>query len=1050
MAAWRGRTRLPLAVLLLIASTIVAGSLGAHAASASPPVVPVTAGSDALRTAWYPDQPGLTPAIVSGGTFGQLFSAPVTGQVYAQPLVSNGTLFIATEDDNIYGLDPQTGAVQWSRNVGTPWNPVDLGCGDLVPNVGITATPVIDPSGTGTAYFSAKTYASGTSGPARWDLHAVDLATGQEKPGFPVQIQGTADNAPGVTFDATHELQRPALLLMDGVVYLSFGAHCDKTPYRGWVAGVSTTGTLKALWAAIESPSVSGAGIWQSGGGLVSDGSGRIFLATGNGGSEPADASPILGSTPPPDLGESVVRLQVQPNGTLAAADFFMPYNAANLDSFDADISASAPVALPSSFGGTAGTNLLLQIGKQGRLYLLDRNGLGGYRNGTGGGDATVGTIDGNEGVWARPAVWPGDGGYVWFPTASGGASAGGSAGHLVVYRSTTVGGAPSLVEVAESPDTWAYSSSGPVITSNGTQPGSGIVWIVRSTGGSGASSQLLAYQAVPGAGGTPVQLWDSGTFTSSKFNPPGVGPNGHIYVGTRDGTVLGFGYPVGVPLMSPGVNFSDPQTVGTTSAPQSVTLTATAQVQIDSLSSSNTEFSLGTPGAPLPTTLNAGGTLTVPVTFSPTDPGTRAATLTVVTDHGSAQFGMSGTGRLPTAHLLASRTLLDFGGLPIGEQATQGVTFTNDGAQVLTVQSSAGPSAPFVAASLPSPGTQLAPGASVTVNVQFSPTATGTFTDNLQVNAGAAGSVTVAISGSSATPGVLKLSKMSINFGNVGIGNSATATFTLHNSGGSTLSIEKSKPPALGPFTATSTLDEGTSLTAGETLTESVRFTPGVLGHLADGWNITADDSLGQHRVKLQGAGMIPDPKLGGWTLNPSASLVKPLLDLTPATAGRTGTGFWPSPFATGPASVTFTSTIGKGKGGDGLALLFADATSTTPTAVGGGGDGVGFLGIHGIAIVLGTHKGAGDPSANFVGISDGVGGVAGQLHWIVTSTSVPSLHGTHLIKVSSDGTKITVSIDGKQYLSVAVSLPASVLMGFSAASGGAELHAVSAVAIT
>jgi hypothetical protein len=1009
----------------------------------------VTAGADAFRTAWYPDQAGLTPEIVSGGTFGQLFSAPVLGQVYAQPLVSNGTLFIATEDDNIYGLDPETGAMRWSRNVGIPWNASDLGCADLTPHVGVTGTPVIDPSGTGTAYFSAKTYATGSSGPARWDLHAVDLATGQERPGFPVQIAGTADNAPGVAFEPTHELQRPGLLLLDGVVYLAFGAHCDVTPWRGWVAGVSIGGQLTTLWTAIESPSVSGAGIWQSGGGLVSDGPGRIFLSTGNGGTQPEAASPILGSSPPPDLGESAVRLQVQPDGTLRAADFFMPYNAENLDSWDADVSSSAPMALPSAFGGPTGTDLLLQIGKQGRMYLLDRDGLGGYRNGAGGGDATVGTIDGNEGVWARPAVWPGDGGYVWFPTASGGASAGGSAGHLVVYRSTTVGGAPSLVKVAQSATTWAFSSSGPVITSNGTQSGSGIAWLVRSTGGSGAASQLLAYRAVPNGAGNLVQLWGSGTFQSSKFNPPGVGPNGRIYVGTRQGTVLGFGYPVDIPLTSNGVSFNAPQTVGTTSAPKPVTITATATVRIDSLISSTAEFGLGTPSTPLPATLNAGSSMTVPVRFSPAAAGARAATLSVGTDQGVAAFGMSGTGRLATAHLLASRTLLDFGGLPIGGQGTQGVTFTNDGAQVLTVQGAIGPSAPFSAPSLPSSGDQLAPGASVTVNVQFSPTEAGTFADEIQLDAGAAGSVTVALSGSAASSGVLKISRLSIDYGNVRMGKSATASFTARNTGGSTLTIMKSKPPVLGPFTATTVLDEGTSITSGTTLKETVRFTPGALGPAGDAWIITANDATGEQTVAFGGSGVVPDPKLGGWKVNAAASLKTPRLQLTPATANRTGTAFWPFSFASGPSHVTFTSMIDKGTGGDGLALILADAATTPPTKVGVGGDGVGFSGIDGIAVVLGTHQGAANPSSNFVGISDGRGAVPSQLHWIVTSTSVPDLHGTHLVDVVVGTNTITVSIDGTQYLSVAVGLPARVLVGFSAASGGAERHAVSAVTI-
>ncbi len=1007
----------------------------------------MTAGADALRTSWYPDEAGLTPEVVSGGTFGQLFSTPVLGQVYGQPLVSNGTLFVTTEDDQIYGLDPETGTVRWSRNVGSPWHAADIGCADLVPNVGITATPVIDPSGTGTAYFTAKSYASGSSGPARWDLHAVDVGTGAERPGFPVQIHGNADNAPGLTFDATHELQRPGLLLMGGVVYMAFGGHCDEAPYQGWVVGVSTAGTTTAMWSDIETSDVDGAGIWQSGGGLVSDGPGRILLSTGNGGTQPEDGPPILGASAPGDLGESVVRLQVQPDGSLEPADFFMAYNAANLDTWDADISSSAPVALPASFGGPTATPLLLQIGKQGRIYLLDRDDLGGFRNGSGGGDDAVGTIDGNEGVWARPAVWPGDGGYVWFPTASGGTSAGGTAGHLVVYRSTTVGGVPGLVKVAQSPESWGYSSSGPVVTSNGTLSGSAVVWVVRSSGGAGAASQLLAYRAVPEQG-APALLWSSGAFQSSKFNPPGVGPNGRIYVGTRQGAVLGFGYPVGVPLRSDGAVFP-PQVVGTTSAPSTLTLTATATVRVDSLSSSSPEFSLGSPSRTLPATLHGADTLTVPVSFSPTTSGTRAATLFVGTDLGQAQFGLSGQARLAEAHLEASRTLLDFGGLPIGGQATQGVTFTNDGAQPLTVQGATHPSSPFSTAGLPTAGTVLAPGDSVTVNVQFSPTSAGTYSDALEVDAGAAGSIDVALSASAAPPGALELSRVNINFPNYTIGQSKTVRFTLTNTGGSTITITKSKPPITAGFKAATTLNEGMGITPGTTVTEKVTFTAGRLGAFDDQWTIGANDGLGERVVSFHANTLIPDPSVGGWKLNPGATLKKPLLQLTAAAAGKKGSAFWPFPFSAGPATVRFTSTIDKGTGGDGLALILADAATTTPSKVGAAGDGVGFGGIHGFAVVLGTHKGATDPSANFVGISDGAGAAPTKLHWVATSTAVPNLHGTHVIEVVVTANQISVYVDGVQRVTAAVSLPPRILLGFSAASGGVERHAVSAVTI-
>ena len=143
----------------------------------------------------------------------------------------------------------------------------------------MTATPVVDPA-TNTAYMTHKAYASGSSGAVRWYMDAIDLNTGAERSGFPVQLQGTAQNQPGQTFNPTSQLQRPGLLLLNGVVYAGFGSDCDFNTWQGWVFGVSTAGTIKARWVAV--PSGNGAGIWQSGAGLFSDGPNSLMVSTGN------------------------------------------------------------------------------------------------------------------------------------------------------------------------------------------------------------------------------------------------------------------------------------------------------------------------------------------------------------------------------------------------------------------------------------------------------------------------------------------------------------------------------------------------------------------------------------------------------------------------------------------------------------------------------------------------------------------------------------------------------------------------------------------------
>ena len=282
------------ALLVIFVGPVITGmAVSAPAGATTSASDGATRGADNYRSGWYPDQTNLSPSLVSGGTFGQLFDASVNGEVYGQPLVDDGQLLVNTENNYAYGLDPVTGAILWTRQFGAPVLAANIGCGDLTPSFGVTSTPVIDQA-TNVEYLVDNEYLSGGSGPTAYYMHALNLAdNGAEEPGFPVQIKGTASNAPSVTFNPLMELQRPGLLLMNGTVYVAFGAHCDQSPWYGWIAGVTETGTLQTMWTTAATSGDSGAGIWMSGGGLVSDGSGQILFATGNGASN--GSGPISG-----------------------------------------------------------------------------------------------------------------------------------------------------------------------------------------------------------------------------------------------------------------------------------------------------------------------------------------------------------------------------------------------------------------------------------------------------------------------------------------------------------------------------------------------------------------------------------------------------------------------------------------------------------------------------------------------------------------------------------------------------------------------------------
>jgi hypothetical protein len=816
----------------------------------------ITNSGDDLRTGWYPDEASITPQLVSGGTFGQLWSTPVSGQVYAQPLLANGALVVATENNDIYSLDPASGAQNWSKTLGTPWNASDIGCEDLAPTIGVTATPVIDPA-TNTAYLTHKTYVSGHAGAARWYMDAIDIATGAEQSGFPVELSGAAQNAPAQSFQPTAELQRPGLLLMNGVVYAAFGSDCDHPVWQGWVFGVSTAGVTKARWVADATGE--GAGIWQSGAGLTSDGSGSILLSTGNGG---APTTPTPGKTPPSNLGESIVRLQVQSDGSLKATDFFAPFDASSLDGWDADFASGGVTGLPGEYFGTATIpHLAVAVGKDGYVYLLNRDNLGGIAQGPSGSDNVVQRIGPYGGVWSRPGVWPGEGGWVYIPTASGGNSPSGSAGNLRVYRYGLSGtGSPTLSLQATSAEEFGFGTGAPVITSEGTTSGTALVWTIWMPNGGGVGAQLRAYDPVP-VSGQPVLRWSAPIGTGTKFSTPGVGA-GRLYVGTRDGHVLGFGSPVTPVLGGPATEF--PTTTLGSSSERMLTLTANEDLTLASLSSSSAQFKLGAPSPSLPATLSAGQTIQIPITFEPTDTGPLGATVTATTGSGNTvTFALSGSGQAPTARLEVTPPLVTFGGTDVGGQLSSSATFRNVGGAPLSIEAVDLPSPPFGASGVPAIGSTIAPGHSVTITVTFEPTEVGAFSDQIGLDT-SGGDEAVGLSGSAGLPGDLQITSEANDYGEVPIGATTTKTFTVANTGGTAVTLTKSKPPDGGAFAATTSLPEGTTIQPGDSVVETVSFTPTTPGPASGVWLINGNDAHPRvHEVQFTGVGFTPEPPI-------------------------------------------------------------------------------------------------------------------------------------------------------------------------------------------
>lgn len=828
-------------VRLLSAALLVLVLLPLRPATAD---VPTQAG-DTLRTAWDAAEPALSPSAVASSSFGKLFATRVDGQVYAQPLVVRNTVVAVTERDKAYGLDPVTGAVRWRRDLGQPWSASMLGCGDLAPDVGVTSTPVYDPA-TDSVVLLAKVVPAGADVQhPQWQAHALDPVTGAERDGYPVTVAGAPSNDPAHPFSPLTASQRVGLLLLDGRVYAGFGAHCDHGPYVGYVVGIGPgVGTgrpgVTGMWAS-ETAAYGEGGIWQSGGGLVSDGPGHILLATGNGISPP----PSPGTTPPSTLGESVVRLQVAADGTLAARDFFSPANNAKLDQDDADLGSGAPLALPDGYGTTAVPHLLVQVGKDGRTYLLDRDHLGGMGQGPGGTDAALGVYGPYGPVWGKPAFFGGGGGYVYVPEAYGVLRA--------FHLSRSASGQPALSVAGTSAGQLHFGSSSPVVTSSGTDPRSALVWEVYLPAGNGVGAQLRAYDALPVAGVLQQRFaYDIGT--GAKFSSVAA-DGGRVYVGTRDGLVWGFGTPTTASLTGAVTDFG--QLPVDVTATRDVTLTATRDVTVISVTAS-APFSAASGGF----ALSAGATRTLPVQVTAATPGAASGSLTLGTATGeTVVLPLQVIATRPG--LVAQPAALDLGEVPVGAAREGGTSLTNTGTAPVTVVASSVDGSPGVRVTgLPPAGTVLSPQESVAVGVHAEPAAAGAVLATLRLSSDAGGgyaSIAVPVKATAVAGQARMTLPPALDLGQVPVGLSASGSFDLRNDGNITMRVTKAKPPA-GAFTTATPLPEGLVVPPGETVHQEVTFRPASEGPVSESYLITADDGSGAQTVLLRGAG-VSDP---------------------------------------------------------------------------------------------------------------------------------------------------------------------------------------------
>src|SRR5258708_3562729 len=500
-------------------------------------VIVLTYHNDLARTGQSLTETALTKNALAAGRFMKLFTHAVDGYVYAQPLYvpdvpipgkgPHNVVYSATEHDSVYAFDADStdgsnAQPLWQVSFINPAAGIttvpaqNVNCNQIVPEIGITGTPVIDPN-TATLYIVAMTLENGAY---MHRLHALDITTGSERSNSPVAIRatvpGTGEGGQTLTFNPRNYKQRPGLLLLNGVVYTSWSSHCDIGAYHGWLIGYDAR-TLQQVAVYNNTPNGNEGSFWTSGAAPAVDSNGNIYLVAGNGTFDANNGGP--------DLGESFIKLSAA-NG-LQVTDYFAPFNFASLNNRDLDIGSSGALLLPDSAGSPDHPHLLVSAGKEGRIYLVDCDRMGHFQSAN---DSQIPqSLAGLIGpLFSIPVYFNNN---VYFSGVSDNLKS-------FSIRNAQLSSAPT----SQSPTRLGSPGSVPSVSANGTDEG--IVWAVETTAG----GTLHAYDATD----VSKELYNSqqraadrlGSYV--KFSTPTIA-NGRVYVGTQNSIAV-FGLSSAIP----------------------------------------------------------------------------------------------------------------------------------------------------------------------------------------------------------------------------------------------------------------------------------------------------------------------------------------------------------------------------------------------------------------------------------------------------------------------------------------------------------------------
>ena len=494
----------------------------------------VTYHNDIARTGQNLNETILTPTSVNSTNFGKIGFYGVDGKVDAQPLYlsnvtipgqgSHNVLYVATEHDSVYALDADTGTQLWKVSVlGAGETTSDpRNCSQVVPEIGITATPVVDRSRGPNGAIYVVGMSKNASGSYFQRIHALDVTTGSELFGGPTTVQasypGTGDGSSGgnVIFAPGQYEERASLLLLNGVVYTGWTSHCDIRPYTGWIIGYNAS-TLQQSSVLNVTPNGSDGSIWMSGAGLAADTLGNVYFLDANGTFDTnlnASGFPSNG-----DFGNAFIKLSTA--GTLGVADYFATFDTVQKSAADQDLGSGGAVVLPDLTDAGGNTrHLAVGGGKDGNIYVVDRDSMGKFSpTANNNYQELQGALPG--GVWSMPAYFNKT---IYY----------GPVGNSIRAFSIT-NARLSSSPTSQTSNTFGYPGATPSISANGT--GNGILWATEN----GSTAVLHAYDATNLAS----ELYNSnqaGTRdqfgSGNKFITPTI-VNGKVYVGTTTGVAV-------------------------------------------------------------------------------------------------------------------------------------------------------------------------------------------------------------------------------------------------------------------------------------------------------------------------------------------------------------------------------------------------------------------------------------------------------------------------------------------------------------------------------